>query len=64
MAEILAALTVVTVLVVLLLAAVITERVTRAVTVLRHTHKRYAVPRTQLEEQTRRIAAWRDARGG
>lgn len=61
-AEILAALAVVTVLVVLLLGAVITERVTRVVAILRHTRNRYDGPRDELSQQLRLITVWRDSR--
>lgn len=51
MAEILAAIGVLTVLIVLLLFAVITERVKRNVALLRHIHGRYTAPVADLNRQ-------------
>jgi hypothetical protein len=55
MAEILAAVGVVTVLIVLLLFAVIAERVTRSIAVIRHVRERYREPAAELQQQLDRM---------
>lgn len=57
-AEILAGIGIVTVLIVLLLFAVITERITRSITVLRHLRKRYTQPVAELTQLWERISTW------
>ena len=57
-AEIIAGIVVVTVLIVLLLFAVITERVTRSVATLRHVKTRYDAPVAAFTAQWDVIANW------
>ncbi|MEX2532463.1 MAG: hypothetical protein WD360_00700 [Nitriliruptoraceae bacterium] len=61
-AEILAAIGVVTILVVLLLLAVMNERLTRSIGVLRHLRTRYTLPVAEFTSQWERIIAWSDER--
>jgi len=61
-AEILAAIGVVTILIVLLLLAVMNERLTRSIAVLRHLRTRYTAPVAELTTQWERIVAWNDER--
>lgn len=61
-AEILAAIGIVTILVVLLLLAVMNERLTRSIGVLRHLRTRYSLPVAELTSQFERIAAWNNER--
>lgn len=59
-AEILAGIAVITVLIMLLLLAVMKERLTRSLAVLRHVRDRYTEPLEAFSTQWERIAAWNE----